>query len=173
MWSFFRKLFPSSEQELSVRTIEDDVSQSTLVFRGGRAAAPDEAFFASFSNDVSRMVAALDVETNSIDRHFLLQTLVKETYRLRKQEEMAGICLATAALHLKEFPSLIEPLKEAFGVLPRVSTFQHYATLLAERGDFEKAIHVCQVAIAYGLQDGTKSGFEGRIKRIQKVQISG
>ena len=59
-------------------------------------------------------------------------------------------------------------MRELGGVLPRVSTFQHYAAVLAERGEFERAVHVCEAAIAFGLHDGTKGGYEGRIERIKK-----
>lgn len=58
---------------------------------------------------------------------------------------------------------------EALRVLPRVSTFQQYATLLAERGEFQRAIRVCESAICFGLDDGTKKGYEGQIERIKKA----
>jgi hypothetical protein len=70
--------------------------------------------------------------------------------------------------HLSELPDIIPPLKLDLGTLPRISTFQEYATVLAEDGKFEKAIDVCKIALSYGLHDGTKSGFDGRISRIEK-----
>lgn len=172
MWNSLKSLFSRSETTQPVKAHSGDESPKPVIFRFGKAVAPDEAFDASFSGDIEKMVAALDVKTNPIDRHFLLLSLVQETYKERKQAAMASICATTAELHLQEFPELMGPLKECLGTLPRVPTFQQYATLLAERGDFEKAIAVCQAAIAYGLQDGTKSGFEGRIKRIQKARSS-
>ena len=57
---------------------------------------------------------------------------------------------------------------EAGHDLPRVPTFQHYATLLTERGQFERVIQVCESAIGFGLDDGTKGGYKGRIERIKK-----
>ena len=66
-------------------------------------------------------------------------------------------------------PSLALALKEDMGgTLPRVTTFQHYATVLTEDGEYEKAISICEKALEYGLHDNTKSGFEGRIERIKK-----
>ena len=47
-------------------------------------------------------------------------------------------------------------------------TFQHYATLLTERGEFDRAIQVCESAIGFGLDDETRGGYEGRIERIKK-----
>lgn len=166
MWNFLKGGLASTKKAAPVPDEQPDL----VAIRFGKAVSPDEAFYASFSGDIRRMLAALEIETNPIDRHFLLLTIVQEAYKERKQGEMASICEDVATLHLKEFPSLIGPLNEHFGMLPRVPTFQHYAALLTERGEFEKAIHVCQTAISYGLHDGTKSGFEGRIKRIQKAQ---
>jgi hypothetical protein len=54
------------------------------------------------------------------------------------------------------------------GISPRVTTFQHYATILTEDEEYEKAISICEKAIEYGLLDNTASGFEGRIARIRK-----
>ncbi|MFU8815520.1 MAG: hypothetical protein ACNA7W_09250 [Pseudomonadales bacterium] len=61
----------------------------------------------------------------------------------------------------KEFPSVAPGL-------PRVPTFQKYATLLTEDGEYGTAIEVCRRAISFGLEDGTKAGYEGRIARIEK-----
>ncbi len=46
----------------------------------------------------------------------------------------------------------------------------HLSTLLNDTGMFDKAIEVCQKAITYGLSDGTVTGFEGRISRIEKAK---
>lgn len=88
--------------------------------------------------------------------------------------ECAQNSLAYARLHVREFPRLVPALKGDFGgSLPRVPTFQNVATVLAEDGAFEEAISVCLDALAHGLQDGTSSGFEGRISRIRRKQREG
>lgn len=129
----------------------------------------NEVFHAYCSGDIERMVRALDIPTNDVDRHFLLMVLVAKTYQRRKDAGMAALCGRVAALHLEEFPRLAEALRSHFGELPRVSTFQHYATLLCEQGRHAQAIEVCQIAIGYELHDNTLSGFEGRIERIRKA----
>ena len=84
------------------------------------------------------------------------------------------MCIEYSEKHLKEFSeTIVSALKEEFGEdLPRVLTFQYYSTLLTELGDFERAINVCKTAISFGLHDGTKSGFQGRIGRIKKKKNS-
>jgi hypothetical protein len=114
-----------------------------------------------------------------VDRHYLLQEMVAATYRLRKtHEQYRKLCGQIAELHLREFPSMVEPLKatqEAWmtkvaggGIYYSVKTFQMYATILTEAGEFEKAIAVCETAIRLGLSDNTAGGYEGRIDRIRK-----
>jgi hypothetical protein len=114
-----------------------------------------------------------------VDRHYLLQEMVAATYRLRKtHEQYRKLCGQIAELHLREFPSMVEPLKawmgeetkRAGGKIPiQVTTFTNYATLLTEAGEFEKAIAVCETAIRLGCIDWhTAMGYEGRIERIRK-----
>jgi len=146
-----------------------DKNGIVYVKREGKQIEADEAFFATSSGDLNRMLKALETKTNPIDRHFLLMNTADEGYKNRKDEKVRKIFKEVAKTHLKEFPQINPFLKSEFdGILPRVSTFQKYATVLTEDGEFKRAIEVCQTALSYGLNDGTKSGFEGRIKRIEK-----
>ena len=172
MWEFIRSLFgrrkPTPPRDANCR---DSAGSREYTVREGNAAPVDQAFKAWTSGDLPRMLNALGKKTNLVDRHFLLMNLVAETYRLRSDPEMAERCLEVAQIHVGEFRAIAPVLKrEMNGILPRVPTFQHFATLLAERGQFESAIRVCEQAIAYGLSDGSKGGFEGRIERIKKQQ---
>jgi len=170
MWKLVKSLFgfgesnhPADDNEL----VSDEPKAWTI--REGKAVPVDQAFEAWTSGSLPQMLNALGTKTNLVDRHFLLMGIVNETYRLRSDPKMAEKCLEVAQMHIDEFPAIVPALKREFdGALPRVTTFQHYATLLTERGDFEKAIQVCEAAIGYGLEDGTKGGFEGRIDRIKK-----
>jgi len=137
--------------------------------REGKIVPTDDAFKAWTSRDLKKMLDAMKVRTNRIDRHFLLMGIVDETYKKRKDPEMRKKCKEVAEIHLKEFPTIVEPLKKDMGgELPQVSTFQKYATVLAEDGEYDKAIEACKIAISYQLTDGTESGYEGRIERIKK-----
>jgi tetratricopeptide (TPR) repeat protein len=142
---------------------------TTFTLRQGRSVPVDDAFRAWTSGDLNLMLKAVATKTNPIDRHFLLQSIVSETYKLRKEEKYRELCIEYAEKHLQEFPSLAPALKEDMGgTLPRISTFQHYAMVLTESGEYEKAISICEQAIKYDLHDNTNSGFEGRIARIRK-----
>jgi len=138
-------------------------------YRQGALVPADEVFRAWTSGDLDRMLKATDIKTNLIDRHHLLQSIVAETFKLRKEKKYRMLCIKYAEKHLEELSSILIALKEDLpDMLPRVTTFQKYATILTEDGDFEKAIKVCKKAISYGLDDGTQSGYKGRIERIKK-----
>jgi len=123
------------------------------------------------------MLGVVDCRTDLVTRHFLLQEIVRHTYKHRADPEMRSLCRKYSELHLAEFPMIAAPLRGMIGgFLPRVLTFQNYATVLTEDGEYEKAIEVCQRAISYGLDkdlsDGTKSGYRGRIARIEKRMLN-
>lgn len=145
-----------------------------IVFRQGKAIATDDSFSAWTSGDLDKMLVAAKKDTNPIDRHFLLQSIVSETYKRRDERKYRDLCIEFSEKHIGEFKNDIgKALKVDFGgEFPRISTFQHYATLLTELGDYDKAIEVCKIAISYNLDDGTKSGYEGRIERIEKKRNS-
>lgn len=140
------------------------------MLRFGQFIPTDEVRDAWVSGDLERMLRAANLQTNLVDRHFLLSGIVKETYKRRAEPELATLCAQYSEQHLAEFQTIAPALKADVGTLPRVPTFQHYATLLAEQGDFERAIWVCELAKYYGLEDGTKAGFDGRMARIRKKQ---
>jgi hypothetical protein len=135
----------------------------------GRLVPADAVFEAWTSGDLGRMLAALQAPTNLIDRHFLLQGIVQAAYKRRSEAAMRQLCRKIGFQHLDEFKDIAPTLSADFdGVLPRVATFQCLATVLAEDGEYKDAIQVCYRAIALGLADGTKGGYEGRVARIQK-----
>lgn len=171
MIAILKRLFGSPQPAKAAAPIVPSDKPVSYTTRLGQHVPTDQAFHAWTSGDLAKMLAALDKKTNKIDRHFLLMGIVDATYKQRFDPKMARLCCDISELHLSEFPSMVKPLKKDMGgTLPRVTTFHLYATLLAGRGEFEKAIQVCEQAIGYGLHDGTKSDFRGRIERIKNLQ---
>ena len=155
------------------RLLEPEKSQSYTI-RLGKAVPTDAVFEAWTSGDLGKMLGVTSADTNPIDRHFLLQSIVSLSYKQRAEVKYRKICIEHAEMHIAEFPVLAPALKaDLDGVLPRVTTFQHYATVLTENGEFNNAIYVCETALKWGLKDGTQSGFQGRIARIRKQAAKG
>jgi hypothetical protein len=139
------------------------------VIREGRSVRADEVFEAWISADLQRMVRALSLKTNSVDRHFLLMNLFQQAYRLRNAKSaMRELARQVGLQHIQEFGDLRAPLVRDLGVLPRVPTFQNLSTLLAEDDEHQQAVEVCEKAIRFGLSDGTKGDFPARIERLRK-----
>ena len=146
---------------------------ATRIERMGRWINADEVFEAWMSNDLRRMLAARSIRTNAVDRHFLLQGIVKETYKRRNEAGMRQLCIETGLLHLHEFPTLVPGLrKDMGGSLPRVPSFAKIATALAEEGRLDEAIQVTKAAADLGLDDGTEGGYVGRAQRLAKKRGS-
>jgi hypothetical protein len=145
--------------------------QKRYIWRDEQLTEADSVFDAWTSGDLKAMLAQLKQNTNLIDRHFLLLNIVGQTYKNRGDKEMRTICHQVAEMHIKEFPNIKPALKKDIGTLPRVPTFQQYATVLTEEERFSEAIAVCEAAIKFGLSDGTKGDFQGRIEKIKKIEI--
>jgi hypothetical protein len=146
------------------------ISRRAAIVQGSMRS--DEIWSAINSGDLAQMERAVEIPTNLTDRHFLLMNLCREAYRLRKRPEMRTKYLHYARMHLAEFPRLKPSLLRDLLIdgLPHVPTFQDLATVLTEDGAFDEAVQICEQAKALGLDDGTKSGYDGRIARIRKRQ---
>lgn len=116
--------------------------------------------------------ARVSVKTRrKTERHFLYNDLVECLYKNRNASPYArSLCEAVACQHVAEWPTLAPTVKQTLSLdcELRVPAFQLLATVLAERDAFEAAVAVCEEALRLGLEDGTKSGFRGRIARIRR-----
>lgn len=167
--NWLKSLFGKSK----IETQHSDLNESEEEIyrnRGGKIIKADEVFEARISNDFDKMIKAVNVKGDLVDRHFLLQTIIAESYKKREQDVFKEHCLNHSRIYLSEANDLLSALKKEFGELPRVSVFQNYATLLTELQEFDEAIKVCETAISFSLKDGTKGGYESRIERIKKKQ---
>ena len=150
---------------------QKNANQTTksYIVRNGKSVEADKRFKAWTSGDLGRMLDQLHRKGDPIDTHFLYLSIVQQTYKQRKDAKMRELFKKIASEHVLNFASLVSPLlHEMNGRLPSVPTFQYLATVYTEDGEFNKAVDVCEKAIKFGLQDGTKSGFQGRIERIRK-----
>jgi tetratricopeptide (TPR) repeat protein len=153
---FFDKLLGKGEEAKSYH------------LRNGKMVECDERYKASQSGDFNWMLKQLYQKGDPIDTHFLYLQLIGQAYARRKEPEMRVLFKKLALEHVEKFDSIRGPLIKDIGMLPRVPTFQYLATVYTEDGEYEKAMEVCEKAIAFGLNDGTKGGYEGRIERIKK-----
>ena len=118
---------------------------------------------------LDRMIDALRHEKDPLERHRLLGEIVEASHRQRADTAVNKLFLRFAGMHVKELPKMAAALKAAGGGrLPAVPTFSLLAAALEEDGRFEEALSVCNQAAELGLTDGTRAGFAGRIRKLQK-----
>ncbi|RUO35550.1 hypothetical protein CWE13_11515 [Aliidiomarina shirensis] len=126
---------------------------------------------AEVPDELTQPVAELEKTKDPLARHRLYQQITENSYKNRNDAGWRQISKTFSKQHIAEFPDIVKPLKKANGgSLPQVLTFQNYATLLAEDGQYTDAIAVCERALEFGLDDKTKTGFSGRLERIRKQQ---
>jgi hypothetical protein len=129
--------------------------------------APDPNELAA--DDLDGMLAALPAATNPLDRHRLYLRIVDAAYRERDEAENREICLEYGQRYIDEFPKMEPALRETHdGDLPPIPVFKQMAITLEEDGDYEMGIAISEKALIHEVDDGTKTGFAGRIKRLQK-----
>ena len=136
-------------------------------------AAEKEASDREFPNELKRMITELSKISDPVKKHFQYQLIVDQTYQRRKDPEMRNACEDIGLKHISKFDAIAPHLKKEFdNKLPQVLTFKHLPTILSEDGDHDQAIEICKKAISYKLKDGTKGGFQARIKRIEKKRAA-
>jgi hypothetical protein len=124
------------------------------------------------SGDLSSMDTLLEAICDPVLRNRLLNRLVTSYYRLRSDSKHRADFYRAADLQIEEAPSILEGIEEIGRPRPNyIDAFKSMVIVLDEDGRQDTAIAVCELALSLGLQDGTKTGFEGRINRLKKSQV--
>ncbi len=113
---------------------------------------------------------SLEKVSDPWERHMIYVRCLDITYKKRAGDQtMHDLAKHWAIEYIKEFPKLKAVVFEHLGDAPKlVSVFKQLAILFEEDREFEKALDVCKNAIENGLDDGTKTGYEGRVERLNK-----
>lgn len=121
------------------------------------------------STDLEALMNALSKTTDNVARHDIYHRIIELTYPLRKDETQGKIFFEYARNYMAEYPKMHPALDAHFqGEWPEIPAFKKLAIALEEIEAFDEALAVCNLALKYNLDDGTKTGFYGRINRIEK-----
>jgi hypothetical protein len=112
----------------------------------------------------------LDQEPDPWKRHLIYISCLDQVYKKRSEDQKRhDLARDYAQAYVKEFPDLKPAVFENLGEAPKmVSAFKQLAILFEEDQEYEKALDICKNAMVHGLVDGTKTGYEGRMKRLSK-----
>jgi|GEM_PF-3483107 hypothetical protein len=113
---------------------------------------------------------SLERVTDPGERHRLYTRQIETAYRNRRNtEEDLNTAMTLSLRYVKEFdslkPAVLDTMEEGDRVVP---VFRMLAIMLEEAGAYDQAVDICRQAQAHGIEDGTRTGFEGRIRRLMK-----
>lgn len=103
-----------------------------------------------------------------LERYTALQNIIAECYKQRKSADYLNYGAQLAQPYILLFRAVCT--EQGKNVELKTSGFLHLTTLLTDTEAFDAAIALCREALTLGLSDGTVTGFEGRISRIEKAQ---
>jgi len=118
---------------------------------------------------------SLETASDPWERHLLYLQTIEAAYRGRRtNRDDRSTAIALSHQYLSEFPDLRQAVFDNMAnqdpkIIP---VFKMLAIMLEEDRAYDQAVAVCRTALANGLEDGTKTGFEGRIQRLLKKKES-
>ncbi|MGI2170040.1 hypothetical protein ACROAE_07570 [Shewanella sp. MF05960] len=123
------------------------------------------------SDSFVQLVAVANTASDAQAQHDALANVINHCYKMRKQSDYCQYGAALKLAYLDLFRVVYQQHVANDNAQDiKAPAFMQLSTLLNDIGEFGQAISVCQQAIEYHLTDGTVTGFEGRINRIEKAQ---
>jgi hypothetical protein len=121
------------------------------------------------SGDLPALLAHLAAEDDPIEREIFYGATIEMAHRKHPQ-----VALAIGTQYIEEFYRTPEPFGAGHppdgAILKRLALLFDPAGYEGDEeytGDLQRAIWVCQFALAFGVtNDGTKSGFQGRLQNL-------
>ncbi len=137
---------------------------------GEKAQAPADPVAAALaSEDLDRLRGVVDQAATPLEQHLVLSKIIAVAYRQREDPSLRAVLLENGRRYIALFPELFPALKDELGEnVHQIPVFKQMAITLGEDGDYDGAVAVCRTALDYDMNDGTRTGFEGRIARLQK-----
>lgn len=103
-----------------------------------------------------------------IDMHYVYLTLQKYYYAKREKGANLKRCQNILEKDMAIYPEFKKAYLKEHDYFVNYPAFKQMAIILEKQGKFEEAIQVCNRAIELGVECDTKSGFEGRKKKLEK-----
>jgi hypothetical protein len=132
----------------------------------GSALAPIKGNWAS--DTFAQLVDTYAEHTEPEAQHKCLEEVIAHCYKLRKQTDYCAYGAKLSDNYLRLFKQLKSDT--SFKTELKGGAFMQLSTLLNDVEDFDAAIKVCQQAIDYQLDDGTVTGYAGRLARVEKAK---
>ena len=121
--------------------------------------------------DLAALVARLEREANPIDRECFYIGSINMTYREHPQ-----VAIAIGTRYIEEYYQTPEPFGS--GRPPNGDILKRLVLLFDPfqyegdedyNGNRDLAVWVCKFALAFNVSDGTKKGFQGRLRDLEQL----
>lgn len=161
---------PSDIETTDTGATETDVSETAVkedsedrIEESDHHAEPD-------SMSLQQEALSLDTLTEPEERHRLYTRLIETAYRNRRiSKDDLNTAMTLSSQYVAEFDSLkqavFDTMKQEDNIVP---VFRMLSIMLEEVRAYDQAVDICQMALGHGIEDGTRTGFKGRIKRLMK-----
>ena len=160
---------PESLTHAETRSVDTSATAVSTLQAGGLSLESAKGDWASES--LQQQVEVANNATDLQGQHDGLVSVINHCYKMRKQADYCQYGAALQLTYLELYRSLHQQhvaQKNTDDI--KAPAFMQLSTLLNDVGQFDEALKVCQQALEYQLTDGTVTGFEGRIKRIEKAK---
>lgn len=130
---------------------------------------PERVRVAISSGDPAMMEEVLVDTTDAVLRHRLLTQIVAIHYRLRDRPAHRPAFYRFGQQQIEEASSILDAIQKSGQPRPgHIDAFKMVAIAMDEDSRYQEAIAICKAARVLDLEDGTKTGFEGRIARLER-----
>ena len=108
-------------------------------------------------------------KNNILDAHYFWQEAAECYYKQRNDKQDAiDMAINFCIKDIEMFPQYSYIMKQEFGSIPRINTFQRLAIIYEKNKQYKEAIQICELAIKYELIDSTKGGYIARLEKLKK-----
>ncbi|MCP4749926.1 MAG: hypothetical protein GY866_03445 [Proteobacteria bacterium] len=128
----------------------------------------NEIAFACQTGEKEKIQAILEQTKSVIEKDELFKIVVGQTYYQRKEPRFANVCETFGLQYVDFFSHNFKRLKKHKGYSPHNLGFKYTATVLSEKEKHDQAVDVCRKAISFQLDDKSKAGYQGHLKRIER-----
>lgn len=154
------KVETMDDPKVKIKKVEEPVDQ--FLFTLGTKICS----FKNYTLAEKILAHAATLSKNSTIKHQILNELI-DLYYKQREDRLDAIekCKIYCQQDIELYPSLKEESEMSY---ESIESFKRLAIIFEREEKYKEAIKVSELAILYGLKDGTKGGYEGRIDKLMK-----
>lgn len=155
--TFYPQEFDIAQIDGKEHKIQTDLTASDFLFKIAVKAINQKHYLLA----ETCLNEAVKREKSPEKKHEILNELIDVYYKQRmEREDVLSKCLDVCQKDILLAPQLVEKDKD-------FPSFKRMAIILENEQKYEEAIKISELALTYGLSDGTKGGYAGRIEKLK------